>query len=365
MGGITLNVWIAALFYDPVEKHMRKVPKSEETEPLTATVQTERVVRSNSSAVIQQNNRRELENQVRSTPALQATARPKPARSTNRSMDILSQSRLTASRLASPSVSSFQYVSTPYHGSTLSVLQPEQFASSVTLRSLKAPICCIRQKDLPATKIPPRKNSTTNKYFDLSLFRDPLYLVILISNCSNAISYTNFIILLPSYAIELGYDKSLAAYLISVVSALDLVGRIGGSALSDTGLLPKWCYFVGGLAVSGVALSLLPIVRTGGYGCLAGACAVFGLASGMYVGVTAVIMADMLGTDRLTSSYGISLFVNGVLQLIGPPICGVWFQYSGSYGPLFAALGVVLIVGAGLWVFVPFIKKDETKLNPV
>ncbi|KAI8119428.1 hypothetical protein CVS40_9293 [Lucilia cuprina] len=31
-------------------------------------------------------------------------------------------------------------------------------------------------------------------------------------------------------------------------------------------------------------------------------------------------------TERLTSSYGISLFVNGILQLVGPPLCGLWFE---------------------------------------
>lgn len=202
-----------------------------------------------------------------------------------------------------------------------------------------------------------------NKYFDLSLFKDPLYLVILISNSTNAISYTNFIILLPSYAIALGFDKSLSAYLISVVSALDLVGRIGGSALSDTEWIPKWWYFVGGLVVSGGALTFLPMATS--YSMLALACAVFGLASGVYVGVTAVIMADMLGTERLTSSYGISLFVNGILQLIGPPICGLWFQQTGSYASLFSALGIVLMLGASLWAFVPFIKRaSKAKPDP-
>lgn len=366
MGGITLNVWVAAMFYHPVEQHMRKVPKSVEMEPLTekkeeivplSPIRVDRMVRSNSTAAVEaQKKSEQLDAQVRSTPALQGTGYPK--RPVNRSLNMYSHSHLTSSRMPrhpkrSPSTSSFQYVSTPYHGSTLSVLQPEQLASSVTLSSLKLnPVSsCCKQPDEVDSK------SKHNKYFDLSLFKDPLYLVILISNSTNAISYTNFIILLPSYAIALHFDKSSAAYLISVVSALDLVGRIGGSALSDTELVPKWWYFVGGLAISGVSLSLLP--TAGSYALLATACAVFGLASGVYVGVTAVIMADMLGTERLTSSYGISLFVNGILQLIGPPICGVWFQYTGSYASLFSALGIVLVLGASLWIFVPFIKNTS------
>lgn len=33
MGGITLNVFVAALFYDKVEKHMKRVPKEQKEEP--------------------------------------------------------------------------------------------------------------------------------------------------------------------------------------------------------------------------------------------------------------------------------------------------------------------------------------------
>lgn len=123
-----------------------------------------------------------------------------------------------------------------------------------------------------------------NKYFDLSLLRDPTYLIILISNCTNAISYTNFIILLPSYALELGFNKDEAAYLLSIVSLFDLIGRIGGSAFSDLNLIPKSYFFVGGLSISGVALSFLPIATQ--YSWVSVICSVFGLATGTYVGIT-------------------------------------------------------------------------------
>lgn len=183
--------------------------------------------------------------------------------------------------------------------------------------------------------------------------------MILISNSTNAISYTNFIILLPTYAIALGYDKSLAAYLLSIVSAFDLIGRIGGSALSDTELIPKTWYFIGGLAISGVSLALLPMTKD--YLMLSIFCSMFGLASGVYVGITAVIMADMLGTERLTSTYGISLFVNGILQLVGPPLCGVWFEQVLSYAPLFTTFGFILLLGASLWGFMPFINRRKRR----
>lgn len=70
-------------------------------------------------------------------------------------------------------------------------------------------------------------------------------------------------------------------------------------------------------------------------------------------------MADMLGTERLTSSYGISLFVNGILQLMGPPICGIWFEKTKSYSSLFSTLGLTLLAGASIWALMPMIKKNR------
>ncbi|CAL1679111.1 unnamed protein product [Lasius platythorax] len=201
--------------------------------------------------------------------------------------------------------------------------------------------------------------SEKSRFFDLSVLRDPIYLVILISNTTSAISNTNFMILLPSYAIAEGFDRNSSALLLSIVSALDLVGRISGASLSDIDFVPKYYYFVGGLGTSGIALALLPMATS--YAMLSFFCALFGLSSGMYIGITTVILADMLGTEKLSSSYGISLFVNGVLQLVGPPVCGVIFENVLSYKPIFLAFGIILILGTALWAAVPIIKRNSKK----
>jgi len=210
-------------------------------------------------------------------------------------------------------------------------------------------------------KTPEKHNNKSEKtpFFDLSVLKDPIYLVILISNSTSAISNTNFMILLPSYAIAEGFDKNSSALLLSIVSALDLIGRISGASLSDIDFVPKYYYFVGGLGTSGIALALLPMATS--YTMLSFFCGLFGLSSGMYIGITTVILADMLGTEKLSSSYGISLFVNGVLQLVGPPICGVIFENVLSYKPIFLAFGIILILGTALWAIVPLIKRNNKK----
>ncbi|XP_043464177.1 monocarboxylate transporter 12-B-like isoform X2 [Leptopilina heterotoma] len=227
----------------------------------------------------------------------------------------------------------------------------KQFASKKNYNDEKS---CEANFDPEKQDLPKKK-----KFFDLSILRDPIYLVILISNSTSAISNTNFMILLPSYAIAEGFDKNSAALLLSIVSALDLIGRIGGASLSDINFIPKYYYFVGGLGVSGIALALLPMFSS--YRMLSFFCGLFGISSGTYIGITTVVLADMLGADRLSSSYGIALFVNGVLQLLGPPILGSIYEQTGTYKPIFLALGIILILGTSLWAIVPIVKRRKNK----
>lgn len=422
MGGITLNTWVAAIFYHPVEQHMKRVPKiksngvnledqvieevdetgddnnvtkldklDEKTRPKFIIDDTPSstpkmdakspenfslengFVRSASAAVVQ-NIDRGYDDHHHRYRKVSGTSKDKNGSVVQQlcstsSLYAVPENRYSFTKMnrshkhsvgerppkRSPSTSSFQYVSTPYHGSTLNAIQPAEFASHLSLKSITNSLHPSHKGDEKEVK------KEKHKFFDLSLLKDPAYLVILISNSTNAIGYTNFIILLPAYAISLGFDKTLSAYLLSIVSTLDLVGRIGGSALSDTELIPKTWYFIGGLAISGISLAVLPLAKT--YTMLSVCCACFGLASGVYVGITAVIMADMLGTERLTSSYGISLFVNGILQLIGPPICGVWYESLQSYATLFHTLGLVLLAGSSLWGFMPMINRRKREAS--
>lgn len=257
------------------------------------------------------------------------------------------------------STSSFAHISaTPFHGSTLSAFeQPNEFASQFSLRSVSesvadAAYCCFCCKKKKSTK-----KVEGNKFFDLSLLKDPTYLVILISSSTVAISCTNFIILLPSHAQNIGFDKARGAYLLSTVSALDLVGRIGGSALCDLNLIPKSFYFVGGLLFSGIMLVIIPFLQS--YVAISVFCALFGLASGVNNSVTTLVMAEVLGVERLMSTYGISLFVNGLLQLVGPPICGLWFERDKNFLKMFVTFGMIFIAGAALWLLMPFINRHK------
>ncbi|XP_046423431.1 monocarboxylate transporter 13-like [Neodiprion fabricii] len=428
MGGITLNTWICALLYHPVEQHMIRVPITPEdgvdNEALTldempsnkksnnilkqesfkSTNEIDMSISGNlhflnlaqalegvqNSSLINERNEGFDEkedvkvnessdiatNGIRNTAFDNSNVEPKDNIVTGKSVNSACPNTPHISRNSSMRHSCLNYEN--YRVSRQHSIVSEMGTIALNQRlNVPGMFKCLfkthssKRKNTTAADIEQVKQSNSNdseseapmkdkkNFFDFSVLKDPIYLLILISNSTSAISNTNFMILLPSYAISQGFDKNMSALLLSIVSALDLVGRIGGSSLSDIDFIPKYYYFVGGLGMSGIALALLPMATS--YTMLSFFCALFGLSSGMYIGITTVILADMLGTEKLTSSYGISLFVNGVLQLIGPPLCGVIFEQIGSYKPIFLAFGIILILGTALWALFPMIKRNHRK----
>ena len=51
-------------------------------------------------------------------------------------------------------------------------------------------------------------------------------------------------------------------------------------------------------------------------------CAIFGVTSGAYVGLTSVVLVDLLGLDKLTNAFGLLLMFQGIASVIGPPFTG-------------------------------------------
>jgi MFS family permease len=64
---------------------------------------------------------------------------------------------------------------------------------------------------------------------------------------------------------------------------------------------------------------------------------VFGFTIGAYVGLTSVILVDLLGLDRLTNAFGLLLLFQGIASLLGPPIAGMVRHTDAGFVFLMAA----------------------------
>ncbi len=81
--------------------------------------------------------------------------------------------------------------------------------------------------------------------------------------------------------------------------------------------------------------------------------AVFGFTIGAYVGLTSVILVDLLGLDHLTNAFGLLLLFQGIASLVGPPVAGTLFDNFGSYAPGFVLAGVMITASGAMLFAIP------------
>lgn len=81
--------------------------------------------------------------------------------------------------------------------------------------------------------------------------------------------------------------------------------------------------------------------------------AVFGFMIGAYVGLTSVLLADLLGLNTLTNAFGLLMLFQGIASFIGPPIVGMLYDVFNSYTPGFVFAGIMISSSSILVAFIP------------
>lgn len=89
--------------------------------------------------------------------------------------------------------------------------------------------------------------------------------------------------------------------------------------------------------------------------------AVYGFTIGAYVGLTSVILVDLLGIDKLTSAFGLLLLFQGIAGFIGPPIVGFLYDQTESYAPGFVFAGTMIALSGFMFFFIPTLQKYLAK----
>lgn len=125
---------------------------------------------------------------------------------------------------------------------------------------------------------------------------------------------------IAAQAEALDINKTNASYLIATIGAANTVGRIILGYISDKPWVNRLHVYNMCLTVCGIAtcLSALCVEFWG----LATYATVFGFTIGAYVGLTSVILVDLLGLENLTNAFGLLLLFQGIASFVGPPIGG-------------------------------------------
>ncbi|XP_039110858.1 monocarboxylate transporter 1 isoform X1 [Hyaena hyaena] len=190
-----------------------------------------------------------------------------------------------------------------------------------------------------------------HKVMDLSLFTHRGFLLYLSGNVVMAFGLATPLVFLNSYAKSQRYSSEKAAFLLSILSFVDIIARPSMGLVANT----KWIrprvqyFFAASIVANGMCHLLAPLSSSYiGFCVYAG---FLGFAFGWFSSVLFETLMDLVGPQRFSSAVGLVTIVECCPVLLGPPLLGHLNDTYGDYKYTYWACGVILII-AGIYLFI-------------
>lgn len=199
--------------------------------------------------------------------------------------------------------------------------------------------------------------SALSEMLDMSLLVDPIFIIFALSNFLTSIGfYIPYVYIVP-------LSKQLAIenppYLISIIGGANLVGRIILGYISDKPWVNRLLAYNMCLTIAGISVILC--MACWEFWGLAMCSATFGFTIGAYVGLTSVVLVDLLGIEKLTNAFGLLLLFQGIASLIGAPFAGWLYDTLQSYAPGFYLGGGAISISGLILFIIPMIERRNKK----
>ncbi|KAJ8674039.1 hypothetical protein QAD02_005301 [Eretmocerus hayati] len=219
-----------------------------------------------------------------------------------------------------------------------------------------------QQSLCPCFELPESFKEALGTMMDMSLLKDPVFLLICISNVFGMAGlYIPFFLLVDAAAAQ-GIEKQSGSFLISVIGITNTIGRVACGYVADfpqvdSLLLNNIC-----LAVATVAVTVTPFCSTMAHYMIMST--FFGVAISGYISLTSIILVDLLGLDKLTNAFGLLILFRGVAAIGGPPIAASLVEAAEgeakNYGLAFYMAGFCFLVSTVTSFIAPTMKRCTT-----
>ncbi|XP_035668080.1 monocarboxylate transporter 12-like [Branchiostoma floridae] len=188
--------------------------------------------------------------------------------------------------------------------------------------------------------------------FDVTLLKSRQFLVYSLSFFGLMLGYSMSFPHLVSHAQGLGVEKTQAAFLLSILGIVETVARPVNGWLSDRLPVRKLYYYMVGCVGLGICNVAIPHSRT--YAALVACMVFYGISSGIFYPLIAVLAKKYSGVSRIGGGLGWAFVFKGVAFLLGPPIAGWLYDATGNYDMSFYAAATFIFASvAVLLLLVP------------
>ncbi|KAJ8321166.1 hypothetical protein KUTeg_001291 [Tegillarca granosa] len=160
------------------------------------------------------------------------------------------------------------------------------------------------------------------KLIDLSLLRQYRFLMLCLAIMLFYLAFLTTNVFIPAYAKEQGLNDIQAASQLSFTGMLGTISRIASGIILDVKHIKPYRIVVynGLMNLTSVSCVLIPRLST--FTQLSVSSAVYGVFTGSFLSQNSLVVIDVLGLDKLSTSYGIIMCFQGIGALCGPSIAG-------------------------------------------
>ncbi|XP_059607409.1 monocarboxylate transporter 14 isoform X3 [Phlebotomus argentipes] len=242
-----------------------------------------------------------------------------------------------------------------YRNSVISLPKYEK-ASRVDVRDGGEDIERGEKYDLcPCLVLPDSFKSALATMLDVSLLKDPVFMMIGISNVFGMAGlYVPFVYLVDA-AVLSGINQSSASFLLSIIGITNTFGRVICGYVADfprvdSLLLNNMC-----LVVSTISVALTPFCKS--YEAYVAMAIFFGIAVSGYISLTSILLVDLLGLDKLTNAFGLLILFRGAAAIIGSPLAGAVYDATQTYDIPFYIAGFFFLISTITSFMAPLMKR--------
>ncbi|XP_060662208.1 monocarboxylate transporter 12 [Drosophila nasuta] len=200
---------------------------------------------------------------------------------------------------------------------------------------------------------------TFAEMMNFSLLKDAVFVIFSISNFCTSIGFNVPYLYVAAHCETLGINKQQASFLIATIGVANTVGRIILGYIADKPWVNRLLVYNVCLTACGIATAMVPLCTD--YNSLLVYCSVFGFTIGAYVGLTSVILVDLLGLEKLTNAFGLLLLFQGIASFIGPPIGGWMYDITNTYSPAFLMAGIMIAISGLVMFGIPPLQRCQSR----